>query len=440
MEELAVFPDDEAYAAVVKRVLADEIGRGEGANFVIRRDITTRLPGYTLRTALALFRRLLIAERGAYWTFLVHTGERTLIGASPETHVQVAGNTVTMNPISGTHRYPPTGPTRQALQRFLTDHKEREELSMVLDEELKMMCNIAHDQIRVTGPSLKEMAHLAHTEYTIRGRTRRDVRDILKDTMFAATVTGSPLENACRVIQRYEPTGRGYYAGALALIGRDQIGRRTLDAPILIRTADIDPTGRLVIRVGATLVRHSTPEGEVAETHAKAAGLLTALCSRQPAPQTPAPAPARHFADDRDVQRTLAVRRTALAPFWLDTTAHSHPAGPHQLSILVVDAEDAFTTMLTHQLRALGHTVATIGHTDPSLPQKAADHSGPVILGPGPGNPLSTSPSMTRLRRLAGQLLTAHRPVLGICLGHEILADALGLPSSASPCRTRAPN
>ncbi|MFC7308079.1 anthranilate synthase family protein [Streptomyces monticola] len=431
MGELTFSPDDETYATVVKRVLADEIGRGEGANFVIRRDITTHLPHYSLRTALALFRRLLVAERGAYWTFLVHTGDRTLIGASPETHVRVAANTVTMNPISGTHRYPPGGPSRQALESFLADRKETEELSMVLDEELKMMCNIAHDRIRIDGPSLKEMAHLAHTEYTLSGHTRRDVRDVLKETMFAATVTGSPLENACRVIRRYEPTGRGYYAGALALIGRDPAGQRTLDAPILIRTADIDSTGRLVIRVGATLVRHSTPEGEVAETHTKAAGLLTALRSRRPA--TRIPDSTRRLAPVREIQQALAGRRTALSPFWLDTTTHPGPAGQSGLSLLVVDAEDAFTAMLTHQLGALGHSVRTIAHTDPDLSRQVAGHNGPVVLGPGPGNPLDNSPAMTRLHQVAEELLAARHPVLGVCLGHEILAHALGLPLVRRP-------
>ena len=34
------------------------------------------------------------------------------------------------------------------------------------------------------------------------------VRDVLRHTMFAPTVTGSPIENACTVIRRHEPTGR----------------------------------------------------------------------------------------------------------------------------------------------------------------------------------------------------------------------------------------
>ena len=37
--------------------------------------------------------------------------------------------------------------------------------------------------------------------------------------MYAATVTGSPVENACRLIKKYEPEGRGYYGAALAVLG-----------------------------------------------------------------------------------------------------------------------------------------------------------------------------------------------------------------------------
>jgi 2-amino-4-deoxychorismate synthase len=192
--------DDEEYAGIVRRVIEDEIGRGEGANFVIRRTYTGRIPGFGRADALALFRRLLAGERGAYWTFVVHTGERTLVGASPEVHVRMSGGTVVMNPISGTFRYPPEGPTPETLLSFLGDRKEREELSMVVDEELKMMCTVGDMGGVVIGPRLKEMAHLAHTEYELRGRSSLDVREVLKETMFAATVTGSPVQNACRVI------------------------------------------------------------------------------------------------------------------------------------------------------------------------------------------------------------------------------------------------
>lgn len=203
---------DEEYAGIVRRVIEDEIGHGEGANFVIRRTFQGGIPGFDRADALALFRRLLAGERGAYWTFVVHTGDRTLVGASPEVHVRMSGGTVVMNPISGTYRYPAEGPTAESLLAFLGDRKETEELSMVVDEELKMMCTVGDMGGVVIGPRLKEMAHLAHTEYELRGRSSLDVREVLKETMFAATVTGSPVQNACRVIERYEPGGRGYYS------------------------------------------------------------------------------------------------------------------------------------------------------------------------------------------------------------------------------------
>ena len=79
---------------------------------------------------------------GAHWTFLIHTGTRTLVGASPERHISLQGGTAVMNPISGTYRYPTSGPTLSGVLEFLGDRKETDELYMVLDEELKMMARI----------------------------------------------------------------------------------------------------------------------------------------------------------------------------------------------------------------------------------------------------------------------------------------------------------
>ncbi|MFD8569233.1 anthranilate synthase family protein [Streptomyces sp. NPDC059639] len=416
--------DDDRYADIVGRVLREEIGRGEGANFVIRRTYEGEIPGFSRADALALFRRLLDGERGAYWTFVVHTGERTLVGASPEVHVRMSGGTVVMNPISGTYRYPAAGPTPDDLLEFLADGKEIEELSMVVDEELKMMCTVGDMGGVVIGPRLKEMAHLAHTEYELRGKSTLDVREVLKETMFAATVTGSPVQNACRVIERHEVGGRGYYAGALALIGRDAGGAQTLDSPILIRTADIDGAGRLRVPVGATLVRGSDPRSEVAETHAKAAGVLAALGVRPSRPREESARPA--LADDPRVRAALDGRRASLAPFWLRMQERAGELGGHAL---VVDGEDTFTAMLAHVLRSSGLDVSVRRYDEEGLRERVLAHEGPVVLGPGPGDPSDlTDPKMRFLRSLTAEVLRTHgHGVLGVCLGHELIAAELGL-------------
>ncbi|GAA1855523.1 anthranilate synthase family protein [Myceligenerans crystallogenes] len=418
-------PDDAGYADRVRRVVEDEIATGQGANFVLRRtfsaDLTTDLTaegsGDTGRTAaLTLFRRLLEHEQGAHWTFVVFTGDRYLVGASPERHVSLEGGVAVMNPISGTFRYPPGGADLPSVMGFLADRKESGELAMVLDEELKMMARICPDGGRVSGPHLKEMAALAHTEYFISGRTTRDPREILRETLFAPTVTGSPLESACRVIARYEPEGRGYYSGVAALIGRDDDGAPAMDSAILIRTADIDARGHLDLAVGATIVRDSDPDGEAAETRAKAEGLLTALRGR----------PRRGFALHPEVRGALEGRNEHLSGFWLDAATTRDPmpelAGR---SILLVDAEDTFTAMMVQQLRTTGADV-TVRRFDE--PYDDAGHD-LVLLGPGPGDPNDPgSPKMRHLRGEVRRFLASGRPFLAVCLSHQVLSRELGLP------------
>jgi phenazine biosynthesis protein phzE len=409
-------PDDE-YGRIVDDVITNEIGRGEGANFVIHRVFTARVEGDPVAAAKAAFHRLLTGEQGAYWTFLVHTGTRTLVGATPERHVSVDDGLTMMNPISGTFRHDGA----RSLLDFLGDEKEIEELYMVLDEELKMMAAVAEHGGQVVGPRLKRMAHLTHTEYLLAGRGSLDVRDVLRETMFAPTVTGSPIENACRVIARHERRGRGYYAGVLALLGHDAAGRQSLDAPILIRTAEISPDGTLRVPVGATLVRHSTAAGEVAETHTKAAGVLAALGLRS------GPSFRTESADEpAEYEAALAARNTDLARFWLDQRepgALEIPALAGRTAV-IVDGEDTFTAMLAHQLKALGLVVSVVPWHSPG-----ALDADLVVVGPGPGDPgAPDDPKMTSLRTLVEGLLGAQRPLFAVCLGHQILAGVLGLP------------
>lgn len=460
---------DDEYAELVRRVLAEEIGFGAGANFVLKRTYVLQVDNWSVRTALAFFGRLLAGELGAYWTFLIHTGDRTFVGASPERHVSLDAGTAVMNPISGTYRYPPGGPSVAGVLEFLADTKETNELYMVLDEELKMMSRVCED-VRVVGPGLKEMAHLAHTEYRIVGRSTRDVREILRETLFAPTVTGSPLQSACHVIAKFEPSARGYYAGAAALIGWDALGGQRLDSAILIRTADVDSTGRMRVGVGATLVRDSHPAAEADETRAKVAGLLHALrrpvvrlgqsspssgpavadqpvsarpVSDQPEPGQRAPRatatgrargpaagpraagprrPGAPLGEDPAVRAALASRNLPLAPFWL-TPAQTRPRDRGRL--LIVDAEDTFTAMGAAQLGALGFDV-TVRRFDEPYQIEGVDL---VVLGPGPGDPLDgADPKIASLRAVTRSLLNLDVPFLSVCLSHQVLCDLLGLP------------
>jgi phenazine biosynthesis protein phzE len=427
---------DDDYADLVRQVLAEEIGGGAGSNFVIKRNFQAQIPGYTPRAALALLRGLLAGELGAYWTFLVHTGDRTFVGATPERQVSALDGEVVMNPISGTYRYPPSGPTVPGTLAFLSDRKEAGELCMVVDEELKMMASVCDGGGRVVGPYLKEMARLAHTEYLLHGRSTRDVREVLRGTLVAPTVTGSPVENACRVLARHEPTGRSYYGGVIALIGRDTAAQPLLDSAILIRTADIDPAGAVRIGVGATLVRDSDPDAEVAETRAKAAGLLAAFgadtgdalpgVSGRVATGRRTSHIGHDLAADHRVRVALQRRNATLARYWFATEDNRRRIrfGVAGKQALVLDAEDTFTAMLAQQLRSLELTVTI----RPCVEPVRLEEFDLVIAGPGPGDPRDRDDTrIDALWDVVGRLLRSDTPFLCVCLSHQVLASSLGL-------------
>lgn len=420
--------DDEEYGRLVDAIIRDEIGQGEGANLVIGRHFRAQVADWGPATALTVFRRLLERERGAYWTYVFFTGDRYLIGASPERHVTIHDGDVRMNPISGTFRIPREGHVTPRLLDFLKDEKEIYELFMVVDEELKMMCDICHEGGQVLGPFLKPMTHLVHTEYLLAGRTNRDPREVLRDTMYAATVTGSPVENACRLIKQYESEGRGYYGAALAILGRDAEGGPVVDSPIVIRTADVDVDGRLTVTAGATLVRDSDPAYEVAETHAKAGGILSAFGLVPPAPQPDVNL--TELVSDEDVLLSLNARNRRLSRFWLTDQAGAPPDSSLKgKSVVVLDGEDDFVNMLRHVLGVLGMTSTVVRHEE--YDDQALDGFDLVIVGPGPGDPRDgDDPKMATMRAAVDKLLAQRRPFLAVCLGHQALCHRLGIPLS----------
>lgn len=420
------------YEETIRRIIHDEIGRGQGSSFVIARRCRARLADPSPRSLLSIFRSLLVAESGTYWTFAFGDGRTHVLGATPERHVSLRAGAVMMNPISGTFRKDATRPIEaQAADflRFLQDEKEVFELFMVTDEELKIMCEICDHGGAIVGPLLKEMSRLVHTEYVLLGDSSWPTVDILRQSMFAPTVTGSPVVSAFRVIHRYEQESRGYYGATIALAGRDAAGAPTLDAPITIRTMEVDGDGQLTIRVGATLVRGSDPASEVAETEAKIAGVLAAIATSGTSP-TPPPR-LLDAVDGEDVQILLQHRNLYLSRFWFEPQSPSYNAVPELAgkTVTIVDAEDGFSRMLARMIDQMGAHAKVVGFAE----YRDDDAADLTIAGPGPGDPRSLDDphpdgKMRRMAEIIGRLRAAGRPLFCECLSHQILCHALGLP------------
>jgi phenazine biosynthesis protein phzE len=197
------------------------------------------------------------------------------------------------------------------------------------------------------------------------------------------------------------------------------------DAPILIRTADVDLDGNVKVTAGATLVRDSDPAYETKETWAKASGILSAFGLVDAAPEPQADVDA--FTLEEDVLIALGSRNQRLSQFWL-TDQSGTPPVPSLVGkrVVVLDGEDDFVNMLSHVFGVLGMTTDIVRHdayTDGSL-----DGYDLVVVGPGPGDPRETDhPKIAVVDAVVRGLLEERRPFLAVCLGHQVLSRQLGL-------------
>ncbi|MBT6611634.1 MAG: hypothetical protein HOB38_05985 [Deltaproteobacteria bacterium] len=416
------------YETLIRRIVEDEIGNGEGANFVIPRTLSGRINDFSVQRALSIFKYLLENDYGTYWKFIFYNGTRYFISSTPERHLFVENQKVKMNPISGTFRkdkaYQRRSEFKGDLLSFLNNPKEINELFMVVDEELKMMSRMCEQGGAIIGPLLKEMSKLIHSEYLLSGESDKDVIELFKDSMYAATVTGSPVENACNIILKYGKHSRRYYGSAILLLGRDEKGGDTLDSPITIRTLEVDNDGQFETAVGATLVRDSIASEEVLETEAKSAALLASIMST--GKQEVIPPLLSRLANDDEIVETLQFRNQYLSNFWFfkqETRLHSEFDNRH-IKITIIHNGDDFVYMLQHIFNSFGMDTTIVPYQDYDLQR---DKSAITLVGPGPGNPnREEDPKMKKNYTIVDALLENKKPALFICLGHQFLCHQLG--------------
>jgi anthranilate synthase/aminodeoxychorismate synthase-like glutamine amidotransferase len=94
------------------------------------------------------------------------------------------------------------------------------------------------------------------------------------------------------------------------------------------------------------------------------------------------------------------------------------------LRLVLVDALDSFTHNLAQAFAVAGAEVRVIAAApdgEAGVAAILALEPDLCVLGPGPGHPAEAATHLAAVRALCGRL-----PLLGVCLGHQALALALG--------------
>ena len=89
------------------------------------------------------------------------------------------------------------------------------------------------------------------------------------------------------------------------------------------------------------------------------------------------------------------------------------------MKIVIIDNYDSFTYNLSHLVKELGADVTVYRNDQFEL--KDLESFSKIILSPGPGIPSEAGLLLDVIKTSAG-----HKPILGVCLGHQAIGEAFG--------------
>lgn len=89
--------------------------------------------------------------------------------------------------------------------------------------------------------------------------------------------------------------------------------------------------------------------------------------------------------------------------------------------ILMIDNYDSFTYNLVQYFGELGADVKVVRNDEITVEEIAALAPEKIVLSPGPCTPTEAGVSIDTIKTFAGKI-----PLLGVCLGHQSIGQALG--------------
>lgn len=234
----------------------------------------------TLQAPHELFIQLNEAARAPFSAYYKQA-DKHLLCTSPERFLQKTGDKVTSQPIKGTiRRKPDPILDNQQKQNLLQSPKDRAENVMIVDlvrNDLARCCIPGTVQVtELFGIYSFERVH--HMISTIQGQLKPNTQlvDLLKCTFPMGSMTGAPKVMAMQLIEQYEHTQRGLYAGSIGYL----TPWGDADLNVVIRSILYNATSKYIsLQVGGAIVYDSVPEHEYDECLLKAESITTILAN-----------------------------------------------------------------------------------------------------------------------------------------------------------------
>ena len=260
---------DEDYIEMVKKGIASA-HRGDVFQIVLSRRFQQGFSGDEFN----VYRALRSVNPSPY-LFYFDYGDYRLFGSSPESQLIIENGKAIVHPIAGTFKR--TGDSAEdhlRAEALLKDPKENAEHVMLVDLARNDLSRHANEVSVSSYRKVHYYSHVIHLVSEVTGNVKEGVQpfDIMSDTFPAGTLSGAPKFKAMQLIDEYEPDSRGYYGGAIGMVGLDG----AFNHAIMIRTL-LSRNNTLYYQAGAGVVARSEPASELQEVNNKLGALKKAI-------------------------------------------------------------------------------------------------------------------------------------------------------------------